>query len=551
MSLVLRAWWLAGWLTVALTGSSLAQAARPQVTVDSGTLHGATVAALPAGGAFLGIPFAAQPVGELRWRAPQLTPKWSGAREATTWGPACPQTPSPWLPEIMGIRQMATDEACLYLNVWSPELHPAKALPVLVWVHGGGNVEGSAEWPLLGVTLARTGVVVVSFNYRLGAFGFFTYPELDEESKHHTSGNYGHLDQIAALEWVRRNIARFGGDPRRVTIAGQSSGAEDVCNLMASPLAAGLFEGAILESGTCVDSVFPQLYEEEASGERVAKDLGVSAGPQALQQLRAIAAGRILETAASDENVDLEPNVDGWVLPRQPAVTFALGRQAQIPVMLGTNEDEVSIFASPMVGGHSYRPKTVAEYRAWLKREFGGFADEVFATYPAWEDAQVPGVFRTMFSDYDFAFGAWLLAKETPQTGRPAYLYRFTYLGSGPFASLGAFHSEELMFLSRRYWTSWVPRPEDGRLSRAMVGYWAQFVKTGNPNGAALPAWPAFDGDGLGEELGRRIGPEAVPRVERFGIFQRFLASRLQKVGADSGLIDSEIISATQRQQPQ
>lgn len=374
--LMTRGWLLAAVAGLATAGIATAWASGPEVTIDSGTLRGAMVAALPRGGEFLGIPFAAQPVGELRWRAPHLPPKWSGVREATAWGPACPQRPSGWLPEMLGIPKMDTNEACLYLNVWTPELHPAKALPVLVWVHGGGNVEGSGEWPPLGVNLAKAGVVVVSFNYRLGAFGFFTYPGLDAESEHHVSGNYGHLDQIAALAWVRRNIRQFGGDPRRVTIAGQSSGSEDVCILMASPLARGLFEGAILESGTCVDSVYPKLGEEEASGERLAKDLGVSAGRDSLQKLRGIPAERILETAASDDNVDLEPNIDGWVLREQPGVTFEDGRQARVPVLLGTNEDEVSIFASPLVGGHSDRPKTVVEYRAWLMREFGGFADE-------------------------------------------------------------------------------------------------------------------------------------------------------------------------------
>jgi len=518
-------------VVLAVVGMAYAEASGPAVTTDSGAVRRASVAALPRGGEFLGIPFAAQPVGDLRWRPPQPAPKWSGVREATEWGPACPQKPSPWLPEMLGIRKMETNEACLYLNVWTPELHPAKALPVLVWVHGGGNVEGSGEWPPLGVNLAKTGVVVVSFNYRLGAFGFFTYPGLDAESKHHASGNYGHLDQIAALEWVRRNIARFGGDPGRVTIAGQSSGSEDVCILMASPLARGLFEGAILESGTCVDSVYPKLSEEETSGERLAKDLGVSAGPQAVAALRAIPAERILETAAGDDNVDLEPNIDGWVLPQQPAVTFARGEQARIPVMLGTNEDEVSIFDSPLVGGGNRYPKTVENYRAWLKREFGGMADEVFAAYPVRQDAEVPEEFRTMFSDYDFAFSAWLLAKQMATTGRPAYLYRFTYVGSGPFASLGAFHSEELMFLSGRYWTSWVKKPEDAQLARAIVGYWSNFVKTGNPNGGGLQVWPAFGGKRECLELGQRVGPEPMPRVERLEIFRRYLDSRLEKVG--------------------
>lgn len=522
-------WCLVAWFVV-VAASCLAQPTQPQVTIDSGELRGAAVKVLSAGGAFLGIPFAAQPTGSLRWHTPQLPQKWSGIREATAWGPACPQIPSSWLPEMLGIRTMATDEACLYLNVWTPNLRPAKALPVLVWVHGGGNVEGSGEWPPLGVNLAQTGVVVVSFNYRLGAFGFFAHPGLDAESGHSSSGNYGHLDQIAALEWVRRNIARFGGDAKRVTIAGQSSGSEDVCILMASPLASGLFESAILESGTCVDSVYPQLHEAEANGGRLAKNLGVNAGPRAMEQLRAIPADRILAAAGADD-VDLEPNIDGWVLPSQPAAVFARGGQAKVPVMLGTNEDEVTIFASPLVAGHSNRPKTVAEYQAWLKREFGGFSDEVLANYPVREDGKVPGAFQTMFSDYDFAFSAWLLAKEMGQTGKSAYLYRFTYVGSGAFASLGAFHSEELMFLSGRYWTSWVREPEDEQLSRAMVGYWAQFIKTGNPNGTTLPAWPAFDGDGRCQELGRRIGAVPIPRAERFGTFERYLAARLQKAG--------------------
>lgn len=367
-------------------------------------------------------------------------------------------------------------------------------------------------------------------NYRLGAFGFFASPELDGESHDQVSGNYGNLDQIAALEWVRRNIAAFGGDPQRVTVGGQSSGSEDVCILMASPLARGLFEGAILESGTCVDSVYPSLKGEETSDGGLRGDVEVSAGPDALEKLRAVPAERILETAAKDGNLDLGPAVDGWMLPEQPGITFARGQQAKVAVMVGTNEDEVSIFASPIVGATAYRPKKVKEYRDWLQREFGSeFAGKVFAAYPTRADSDVPGVFVTMFSDYDFAFSSWLVARDTPLTGKEAYLYRFTYVGAGPFAELGAFHSEELMFLSRHYWTTWVAQPGDAALSRTLVGYWSRFVKTGNPNGAGLPAWPAFrQTENDCQELGRRVGPEQVPRVAKMAVFYEYLRTKLK-----------------------
>ncbi len=335
-----------------------AQSYAPKVAIDSGRLVGIRLTTIPRGAAFLGIPYAAQPTGSLRWKAPQLPPGWRGVRKATSYGPACPQAPSPWLPEMLGIRRMTTDEACLYLNVWTPDLHGTGKLPVVVWVHGGGNVEGSGEWPPLGRTLAAKGVVVVSLNYRLGAFGFFSYPALSAESPHHVSGNYGHLDQVAALRWVRRNIGSFGGDPHQVTIAGQSSGALDICNLMASPIAAGLFQRAILQSGVCVDSVYPSSLQAQANNARLAKDLGVEDGPRSLAQLRAIPAQRILKIAANDREVDLEPVVDGWFFPEQPAVTFARGRQAGISVIVGSNENETSIFSSSIVGGKSNRPKT-------------------------------------------------------------------------------------------------------------------------------------------------------------------------------------------------
>lgn len=521
---------LAALACLGFSGCAASWAQAPEVTIGSGTLRGLHPEALPRGGAFLGIPFAAQPVGNLRWRAPELPPRWPGVRDAQQYGPACPQFPSPWLPEMLGIRSMPTNEACLYLNVWTPDLRQGANLPVFVWVHGGGNVEGSGEWPPLGVTLAQKGIVVVSLNYRLGVFGFLAGTALDAESAHHVSGNYGHLDQLAALEWVRRNIRQFGGNPGRVTIGGQSSGALDVCNLMASPLARGLFEGAVLQSGVCVDSVYPTLQEVSTGVEQLAKDFGIAAGAEALSRLRALPTDRVMQAAAADANLDLEPDIDGWVLPQQAAETFAHGRQLAVPVLEGSNEDEVSIFASSLVVGRSWRPATVAQYRDWLRNRFHSLADQVFAEYPARSDGDARRAFETMDTDFDFGFGAWLLAHDTARIGRKAFLYHFTYVGPGEFAALGAFHAEESMFLSRRYWTTWTARPADQPLSRIIIGYWVQFVKTGNPNGADLPAWPTYSPqDRVCQRLGRRIGPEPVPRLKNFPVFQQYLTSRLEQ----------------------
>ncbi len=501
-----------------------------QVKIDTGTLEGISFGTLPHSAAFLGISYAAQPVGNLRWKPPQPPPGWSGVRKAFTYGPACPQNPSPWLPEMLGRRKMMTDEGCLYLNVWTTNLSQEAKAPVMVWVHGGGNVEGSGEWPPLGETLAKKGVVVVSINYRLGALGFLALPALSAESPHHVSGNYGQLDQVEALKWVQRNISRFGGDPNDVTIFGASSGALDICDLMASPLAVGLFQKVILQSGVCVDSVFPPLHRAEANGALLANDVGVQDNSRALEKLRALPAERVLEAAARDPHLDLEPVVDGWFFRDQPAVTFARGKQIRVPVIVGSNEDEVSIFASPIVGGKSYRPKTVTEYRQWLRHKFNVYADEVFADYPVHTDNDVAKVFRKMDTDFDFGFGARLLALDTARIGEPAFLYHFTYVGAGKFAALGAFHSEESMFLSKKYWTSWIARPYDKKLSDAIIGYWVQFAKTGNPNGPGLPTWPVYSPTtDLCQELGQRIGTKSVPRSERFEVFQRILTSRLQK----------------------
>ncbi len=504
----------------------------PRVTIDSGVLEGTQFSANPSDIAFLGIPYAAPPVGELRWRPPQSPARWQGVRKAASYGPACPQLPSPWLPEMLGRKQMVTDEACLYLNVWTTNLpaasgasshaSPARKAPVMVWIHGGGNVEGSQEWPPLGPTLARHGVVVVSINYRLGVFGFLSLPALTAESVQRSSGNYGLLDQIEALKWVRRNIDKFGGDPSEVTVFGASSGSLDICDLMASPLASGLFEKAILQSGFCVDSKSSTLAQAEVRGKVLAQQLGVSGGDaHALDTLRSISAERLLKQAAADQQIDFDPVVDQWVLPDQPSSIFAQGKQARIPVIVGSNSDEVSIFASPIVGGVPHHPKTIAEYRQWLHQTFHDLAPEVFAAYPADKDSDVSEAFFHMDSDYEFGFGAWLMARETQAIGERAFLYRFTYVGSGEFAPLGAFHSEESILLSKKYWTSWVSSPDDERLSELLIGYWTQFAKTSRPDGAGLPSWPAYEPKtDQYQELGRHTG-QVASHAAKLSVFMK------------------------------
>jgi para-nitrobenzyl esterase len=503
----------------------------PRVLLQVGTLEGSQFGRSTKYAAFLGIPYAAPPVGDLRWRPPQPPPSWQGVRQAKRYGPACPQLPSPWLPEMLGRKQMPTDEACLYLNVWTPDLNVHARLPVMVWIHGGGNVEGSQEWPPLGPALATHGVVVVTINYRLGILGFLSHPALTEESSHHASGNYGLLDQMAALLWVQQNIEQFGGDPQRVTVFGASSGALDICDLMVSPLANGLFQRAILQSGVCVDSLAPSLATAEASGVRLAKDLGVGSGPGTLAKLRATPADELVSKAASKTDVDFNPVVDGWAFHQQPAVAFLKGDQAKVPVIVGSNADEVSIFASPLVHGSSYCPKSVDEYRQWLSREFHMHADAVFAAYPARTDAQVPAAFLAMDTDYEFGFGASLLAHQMSAAGQRAYLYTFTNAGGGQFATLGAFHSEESMFLSKKYWTSWVSGPRDPWLSDAIIDYWVRFAKTGEPSSPGLPSWPVYrSSEPTAQELGSHIGQIPVPRIAKQSVFEEILKPQLQPV---------------------
>jgi para-nitrobenzyl esterase len=527
--------------------ASLPYASRPgtpQVMTQSGLVEGTFDGSSVNAAVFLGIPFAAPPIGDRRWRPPLPVQPWSGVRAAKQFASACSQLPSPWWPEMAGRERLDTSEDCLYLNVWTPNLNHAGKIPVMVWIHGGGNVEGSSQIPPLAPALSRKGVVVVSVDYRLGILGFLAHPALSAESPQHTSGNYGLLDQIAALAWIQQNIAAFGGDPRRVTVFGESSGAEDVCHLLASPRANGMFQGAILQSGVCMDSLYshfhqPQNYYHshgpgERLGLRMAAAFGISDGSHALASLRALPVEDLLKGARDTESADFGVVVDGWSVPLQPALTFANGGQAPVPLLVGSNSDETTVFgkASPLAAEDS-RPKTIAQYRAWLAHEFREFAEDVWKVYPAGTDEQVHRVFIRMQTDYEFGFGAHRLAAATAARGQPAYLYYFTYVGRGQFAALGAFHSEELMFLGDTYWRSWIRNAPDEHLADIMSDYWTQFAKTGSPNRGDQSKWPPYlSGSELCMELGRVVKARATPNRAGYEVFDHILKARLGEIAS-------------------
>src|SRR5258708_1515933 len=350
LSSVIRQWLVLSTLYVISWASALAQTnAVPLVTIDSGNISGTHFGSSAQQVAFLGIPYAAPPIGERGWKPPALVENWNGLRKADAFAPACPQPADSMRGQAAESKELSqslpyykefrTDENCLYLNVWTTNLAGKQKLPVMVWIHGGGGFSGNS-WIALGPALAPRGVVVVSLGFRLGALGHLAHPLLTAESPHHVSGNYGTLDQVAALQWIQHNIAAFGGDPGNVTIFGGSDGAHKVCLLMASPLARELFHHAILESGGCSNIFIPELkrsirYEgnekggtSEDTGLTLARNLKVTAGPNTLEELRTKTAEEIVQ-ASSDLDFFSTPTVDGWVLPEQPAITFREGRRSE------------------------------------------------------------------------------------------------------------------------------------------------------------------------------------------------------------------------------
>jgi para-nitrobenzyl esterase len=455
-----------------------------ELAIDAGKISGA---ALEDGvRVYRGIPFAKPPVGALRWRPPEPVAPWEGVRRCVEFGPSCPQPAS-----LIGNVPGKESEDCLYLNVWTGARTPADRLPVMVWIHGGSHTTGAGSVPTYdGADLARQGVVLVTINYRLGPFGNFAHPLLSAESEHHSSGNYGLEDEIAALGWVKKNVAAFGGDPSRVTIFGESAGAQDVTCLLVSPLAKGLFQRAIAESGTAMTHL-RRLAEQESVGEKIAKDLHADS----LALLREKSADEILAAAKPTQGFFAEGNrlgplVDGWCLPEDPGELVEAGKTAHVPVLTGTNADEGTIFTRPLPVKHK------AGYELLARRLYGDQAAAVLALFPVEKDADLEGALDAVTRVSAFVAPARRLVRAVAKAGDKAWLYEFTRVPAAAKAlSLGAFHGLEIRYVFANLDASKSMRYEaaDRALSKVMSALWVRFATTGDPNGEGLPAWPAYD----------------------------------------------------------
>jgi para-nitrobenzyl esterase len=494
-----------------------AYAANPLVVkTDKGEVRG-TLTTDGQVRAFKGIPFAAPPVGDLRWQPPQPAASWKDVRDATQFGDHCIQS---GVARDRVFDDPGESEDCLTLNVWTPANAKQGSLPVMVWIYGGGFRGGaSSETRQHGQVLAHRNVVIVSLNYRLGIFGFFVHPALVAESPHHASGNYGLMDQNAALEWIQKNIAGFGGDPHNVTIFGQSAGSLSVSALMASPLAQGKFAKAIGESGAEFGTF--QTKPLEPLEQEDVKFAQGAFGTSKLADLRKIPADE-LQKETQDHNRELHvpvsfwPDIDGWFLPQSVTQIFAEGKQAHVPLLAGWNADEQRgsvILANPQ--------PTVDSFKAKAEAEFGPDAAEFLQLYPANTDAEAVRSAGDLAGDHFIGYATWRWLETHVETGEaPVYRYHFELGSPGdPIhpAILGAPHSDEIEYvfgtLDSRAGAKW--RPEDRKLSNEMGEYWTNFARTGNPNGDGLPNWPTYNAADNWEVMHLNATSEAKPGTQR------------------------------------
>jgi para-nitrobenzyl esterase len=479
--------------------------AADRVNIANGVIE-ATAAPSSGVRSFKGIPFAQPPVGELRWREPQRPKNWTGVRNADKFGPRCMQRTSP--DSDYWFRSNGMSEDCLYLNVWTPAKLESERLPVLVYFFGGGLQNGDGSEPRYdGESMARKGIVVVTLSYRTNIFGFFSHPELTKESPHHSSGNYGLMDGNAALRWVQENIAAFGGDPKRVTVGGESAGSFSTSSQVASPLSKGLIAGAILESGGMMMSALPQhsLAETEQDGLKFA----ASVGAKSLGALRAMSAGQLQAAMAGSAFMRFSANTDGHFLPKQMWRIYEAGEQAHVPLLAGSNSEEAS--AESLLG--SGTPPTAENFAAAVRRRYGKHADALLKVYAASTPAEVYRAATDLAGDHLHGQVVWKATEFHMKTsGKPVYRFYYTrpqpgFVGA-PRPVAGAVHSAEIQYalgtlsVDTRY--AW--EPADFKLSEIMQGYFANFIKTGNPNGPGLPNWPAYNSETNHQRM--RLGDE-------------------------------------------